>query len=99
MSTVGDGDVFALARRVRLRFIAARSGWFVLVPEGVVALNDSAAEVLEACDGNRTVGAVIDSLAREHPEVDRETLTEGIRSVLERMAARRFVVKVTEAQT
>lgn len=36
----------------------------LLRPEGAVALNDSAAAVLELCDGDRTQAAIIEQLQK-----------------------------------
>lgn len=93
MSPVTDDDVLSIAPRVKVRWDEARATWLALVPEGVVVLNDSAAEVLRACDGARTVGALIESLSVEHPEAPRDTLADDVRSVLERMLSRRLLTR------
>lgn len=93
MSPITDDDVLSLAPRVRVRWDDARAAWLALVPEGVVVLNDSAAEVIRACDGARTVGAVIDLLSAEHPEAPREALCDDVRGVLERMLSRRLITR------
>lgn len=51
-----------LARGVRLRFDSVRQTQMLLRPEGAVALNPSAATILELCDGERTQAAIIDAL-------------------------------------
>ena len=48
-----------LARRAVLRHDDVRSLDLVLLPERVVKLNTTAAEVLRLCDGGRTVGDII----------------------------------------
>jgi pyrroloquinoline quinone biosynthesis protein D len=51
-----------LSRRFRLQFEEAQSRWVLLYPEGMVQLNDSAAEILKRCDGNRSLAAIVDEL-------------------------------------
>ena len=57
-----DASQPRFARGVRLRFDAVREIQMLLRPEGAVALNPSAAAVLELCDGERTVSSIIDEL-------------------------------------
>jgi pyrroloquinoline quinone biosynthesis protein D len=52
----------SLSRRFRLQYEAAQSRWVLLYPEGMVQLNDSAAEVLRRCDGQRTVDHIVSEL-------------------------------------
>lgn len=51
-----------LNRRFRLQYETVQSAWVLLYPEGMVKLNDSAAEILKRCDGNTTVDQVVASL-------------------------------------
>ena len=51
-----------LSRRFRLQYEEAQSRWVLLYPEGMVQLNDSAAEILKRCDGVRPVQAIVDEL-------------------------------------
>jgi pyrroloquinoline quinone biosynthesis protein D len=55
-------DAPRLSRRFRLQYEEAQSRWVLLYPEGMVQLNDSAAEVLRRCDGQRTVEAIVSEL-------------------------------------
>jgi pyrroloquinoline quinone biosynthesis protein D len=48
-----------LARRAVLRHDDVRNLDLVLLPERVVKLNTTAAEVLRLCDGSRTVGGIV----------------------------------------
>jgi pyrroloquinoline quinone biosynthesis protein D len=49
-----------LSRRFRLQYEEAQSRWVLLYPEGMVQLNDSAAEILKRCDGERHLAAIVD---------------------------------------
>ncbi len=51
-----------LSRRMRLQYEPAQTRWVLLYPEGMVQLNDSAAEILRRCDGSKPVTAIIDEL-------------------------------------
>ena len=51
-----------LSRRFRLQYEEAQKRWVLLYPEGMVQLNDSAAEILKRCDGERTVAEIVSEL-------------------------------------
>ncbi|AOW13730.1 pyrroloquinoline quinone biosynthesis protein PqqD [Hydrogenophaga crassostreae] len=48
-----------LSRRFRLQFEEAQNRWVLLYPEGMVQLNDSAAEILKRCDGERSLAEIV----------------------------------------
>jgi pyrroloquinoline quinone biosynthesis protein D len=52
-----------LARKVRLKFDALEKQFLVLYPERGIKLSDSAAEILQRCDGERTVETIASELA------------------------------------
>lgn len=51
-----------LSRKFRLQFEPAQDRWVLLYPEGMVQLNPSAAEILQRCDGTRTVQGIVAEL-------------------------------------
>ena len=51
-----------LSRRLRLQYEPAQGRWVLLYPEGMVQLNDSAAEILRRCDGRHTVAEIVTEL-------------------------------------
>ncbi|MGI9218169.1 MAG: pyrroloquinoline quinone biosynthesis peptide chaperone PqqD [Hydrogenophaga sp.] len=51
-----------LSRKFRLQFEPAQDRWVLLYPEGMVQLNPSAAEILQRCDGERSVDAIVSEL-------------------------------------
>ena len=55
-----------LARGAVLRFDETRQRWVLLVPERVLAPDDTAVEVLHLCDGQRDVAAIADQLASKY---------------------------------
>lgn len=48
-----------LARRARLSFDPSRERHVLLGPEAVVVLNRTGAQILELCDGRRTVADIV----------------------------------------
>jgi coenzyme PQQ biosynthesis protein PqqD len=79
-----------LAAKARLRFDRKSSRYMLLYPERGLVLNPTAADVLQRCDGERTVGSIVEELARryghEAPAVEREVM-----SFLQTMAERGLV--------
>ncbi|HEY7870271.1 MAG TPA: pyrroloquinoline quinone biosynthesis peptide chaperone PqqD, partial [Methylomirabilota bacterium] len=55
------------------------SRYMLLYPERGLVLNPTAADVLQRCDGERTVGAIVAELAERYgqapPAVEREVMT------------------------
>ena len=80
----GAPELPHLSRRLRLQYEAAQTRWVLLYPEGMVQLNDSAAEILRRCDGRHTVADIIGALEALFdiqgigPEVE-ALLAEGLR--------------------
>jgi pyrroloquinoline quinone biosynthesis protein D len=54
----------------RLQFEPAQGAWVLLYPEGMVRLNDSAAEILRRCDGATSVGKLVHGLERDFAPAD-----------------------------
>jgi pyrroloquinoline quinone biosynthesis protein D len=84
-----DQDRPRLARGVRLRWDPVRETQMLLRPEGAVALNRSAAAVLELCDGERSLGAIIGELQIRHAGAD---LGDDVRELLASLAELGLVV-------
>ena len=60
---ISDSAVPQITRGHRLQFEPAQDCHVLLYPEGMITLNDSAAEILQRCDGQRSVQAVCDDLS------------------------------------
>ena len=69
-----------LSRRFRLQFEPAQSRWVLLYPEGMVQLNDSAAEILKRCDGQRSLTEIVSELEQAFSAQD---LMPQVQSLLE----------------
>ncbi len=61
-TTAPADDLPRLSRRLRIQYEPAQSRWVLLYPEGMVQLNDSAAEILRRCDGRHTVPDIVGEL-------------------------------------
>jgi len=60
----------ALVPHAQVRFDEAEGRTLVVLPERAVALNDSARELLDLCDGARGADALALEIARRHPDAD-----------------------------
>ena len=59
-----------LVTGARLRYDEVREEHLLLIPEGAVRLNASAAEVLELCDGERSLDDIVGALSARHEGAD-----------------------------
>lgn len=59
-----------LAAGVRLRWDAVRESNILLYPEGALTLNQTAADVLALCDGQRTIDEIAEELSARHEGAD-----------------------------
>jgi len=78
-----------LATGARLQYDDVREEHQLLVPEGVVRLNATAAEVLELCDGNRSLDDIVIALAERYNGAD---LGDDVRGLVQAMADKGLVV-------
>ena len=69
-----------LSRRFRLQFEPTQSRWVLLYPEGMVQLNDSAAEILKRCDGQRSLPDIVTELEQAFNAQD---LAPQVKALLE----------------
>lgn len=78
-----------LVTGARLQFDDVREEHVLLIPEGVVRLNATAAEVLELCDGERSLDDIVGALAARYDGAD---LGDDVRGVVDAMAEKGLVV-------
>ena len=84
---VEEARVPAFARGVRLRHDAARDAWIVLGPERMFTPDEHALAVLKLVDGHRSIGAVIDELARLF-NAPREVIADDVVEMLNDLAGK-----------
>ena len=67
-----------LAAKARLRYDRKAERYMLLYPEKGLVLNPTAADVVQLCTGEHTVGAIVDQLAAKYghdvPTVEREVM-------------------------
>ena len=78
-----------LAPGVRMRWDEVRERSVLLFPEGALALNSTAADVLELCDGRRTVDDIAAVLAARYGSAD---VREDVAQLLLDIASRGLVI-------
>jgi pyrroloquinoline quinone biosynthesis protein D len=61
----------------------------LLIPEGAVRLNTTAAEVLELCDGQRSLDEIVGALSTRY---DGSDLGDDVRELVDAMTERGLVV-------
>ncbi|MBD5605771.1 MAG: pyrroloquinoline quinone biosynthesis peptide chaperone PqqD [Candidatus Eremiobacteraeota bacterium] len=83
------GTAYRLARGVRLRR-EDDGTTLLLVPEGIVELNEPAAAALELADGTRTANEIVAALGERFDDPD-GALDADVRVLLADLAERGFV--------
>jgi pyrroloquinoline quinone biosynthesis protein D len=74
-----------LVTGARLRYDDVREEHVLLIPEGAVRLNPTAAEVLELCDGERSLDEIVGELSARYDGADlRDDVVELIDALCQR---------------
>ena len=81
-----------LVTGARLRYDEVREEHVLLIPEGAVRLNPSAAEVLELCDGERSLDDIVGALSARYEGAD---VRDDILELVDAMTQRGLVVDGT----
>ena len=92
---VQPDSVPVLARSAKLRFDESRDRWVLLVPERVLAPDDTAVEVLQLCDGTRSVDGMVDALAEKYA-ADRSIIAADVIALLQDLADKGFLTRAPE---
>jgi pyrroloquinoline quinone biosynthesis protein D len=78
-----------LVTGARLQYDDVREEHVLLVPEGVVRLNPTAAAVLELCDGERSVDEIVGALSARYEGSD---LRDDVHGLVDGLTQRGLVV-------
>jgi pyrroloquinoline quinone biosynthesis protein D len=78
-----------LVTGARLQYDEVREEHMLLVPEGVVRLNQTAAAVLELCDGERSLDEIVGTLSARYDGAD---LREDVHGLVDGMTQRGLIV-------
>src|ERR1700719_755121 len=93
--SVSEASRPLLPRHARLKFDEIRQRWVILAPERVLAPDEIAVEVLQLCDGIRSVGAMIDQLAEKYTDERGAVATDVIAMLLD-LADKGFLTEARE---
>jgi pyrroloquinoline quinone biosynthesis protein D len=78
-----------LVTGARLRYDEVREEHVLLIPEGAVRLNPTAAEVLGLCDGERSLDDIVGALSARYDGAD---VRDDVLELVDAMAQRGLVV-------
>ena len=84
-----------LPRHAKLKFDETRQVWVILAPERVMAPDEIAVEVLQLCDGVRSVEAMIDQLAEKYA-AERGAISTDVIAMLQDLADKGFLTEARE---
>src|SRR5256885_169145 len=84
-----------LPRHAKLKFDETRQVWVILAPERVLAPDEIAVEVLQLCDGVRSVADIVDQLTIKYT-TDREAIATDVIGMLQDLADKGFLTKARE---
>jgi len=84
-----------LPRHTKLKFDETRQVWVILAPERVLAPDEIAVEVLQLCDGARSVAEMVDQLAAKYT-ADRGAIATDVIAMLQDLADKGFLTEARE---
>src|SRR5258705_12236925 len=93
--SVSEASRPLLPRHARLKFDETRQRWVILAPERVLAPDEIAVEVLQLCDGVRSVGAMIDQLAKKYT-AERSAIATDVIAMLQDLADKGILSEARE---
>ena len=85
-----------LPRHTKLKFDETRQVWVILAPERVLAPDEIAVEVLQLCDGDRSVEQLVGQLAEKYA-ADRTEISRDVIAMLQDLADKGFLVEARES--
>jgi pyrroloquinoline quinone biosynthesis protein D len=95
--TIAEDSKPVLPRYARLHFDKARDRWVLLVPERVMVPDETAVEILQLCDGERSLGEIIDGLAEKYV-ADRAEIAADVIEMIQDLADKGFVTDTREVE-
>ena len=96
--SVSEASKPVLPRHARLKFDETRKVWVILAPERVLAPDEIAVEVLQLCDGVRSVADMADQLAEKYA-APREAIMTDVITLLQELADKGFLTEAREKTT
>ena len=93
--SVSEASRPKLPRHARLKFDETRQVWVILAPERVLAPDEIAVEVLQLCDGARSVAEIVDQLATKY-SAERALIATDVIAMLQDLADKGFLTETRE---
>jgi pyrroloquinoline quinone biosynthesis protein D len=93
--SVSEGSRPVLPRHAKLKFDETRQVWVILAPERVLAPDEIAVEVLQLCDGARSVAEIVDLLAEKYA-AERAAIATDVVAMLQDLADKGFLTEARE---
>jgi pyrroloquinoline quinone biosynthesis protein D len=93
--SVSEASRPVLPRHARLKFDETRQRWVILAPERVLAPDEIAVEILQLCDGARSVAQMIDQLAAKYA-AERAAIGADVIAMLQNLADKGFLTEARE---
>ena len=93
--SVSEASKPILPRHARLKFDETRQRWVILAPERVLAPDDIAVEILQLCDGERSVADIIDLLVAKYA-APRDDIGTDVMAMLQDLADKGFLTQARE---
>src|ERR1700731_995983 len=93
--SVSEASRPVLPRHTKLKYDATRQRWVILAPERVLAPDEIAVEVLQLCDGVRSVEQMIDQLAEKYT-AERGAISGDVIAMLQDLADKGFLTEARE---
>ena len=93
--SVSEASRPVLPRHAKLKFDETRKVWVILAPERVLAPDEIAVEVLQLCDGVRSVAQMVDQLAEKYA-APREAIAADVVAMLQDLADKGFLTEARE---
>ncbi len=93
--SVSEASRPVLPRHAKLKFDEVRQLWVILAPERVLAPDETAVEILQLCDGARSVAQMINQLADKYT-ADRAAIGLDVIAMLQDLADKGFLTEARE---
>jgi pyrroloquinoline quinone biosynthesis protein D len=93
--SISEASRPVLPRHARLKFDETRKVWVILAPERILAPDEIAVEVLQLCDGVRSVADMVEHLAAKYA-APREAISTDVIAMLQDLADKGFLTEARE---
>jgi pyrroloquinoline quinone biosynthesis protein D len=93
--TVSEASRPVLPRHAKLKFDETRKVWVILAPDRVLAPDEIAVEVLQLCDGVKSVADMVEQLAAKYA-APREAIATDVVAMLQDLADKGFLTEARE---